>query len=98
MLDLVLVTAPGCRYCAHARTLLDELSTELPLRWREVALASDEGRDAATRWRPPFPPLLLADGFGGKAPLGHGRLSRRRLVRELTQHLAAAGGERKVRR
>lgn len=98
MLDLVLVTAPGCRYCAHARALLDELSAEFALRWREVALDSDEGRDAATRWRPPFPPLLLADGSGGQAPLGHGRLSRRRLARQLTQHLADAGGERTVRR
>ena len=98
MVHLVLVTAPGCRLCTHARAVLEQLSAEHPVRWREVALDSDEGRDAATRWRAPFPPLLLVRGPGGDELLGHGRLSRRRLIGQLTHRLTGAGGDREVRR
>lgn len=98
MVELVLVTAPGCRLCTHARTVLEQLSAERPVRWREVALDSEEGREAATRWRAPFPPLLLAPSSTGDALLGHGRLSRRRLARQLNHHLANDDGDRQVRR
>lgn len=98
MVELILVTAPGCRLCTHARAVLEQLSAEHPVRWREVALDSDEGRDAATRWRAPFPPLLIARGPAGDELLGHGRLSRRRLARQLPRHLADTDADRQVRR
>lgn len=91
MIDLVFVTSPGCRHCAHGRGVLESLATELPLRWREVAMDSDEGRGYVTRWRAPFPPMLIARGPDGDELLGHGRLSRRRLARDLAARLSASG-------
>lgn len=84
MIDLLLVTAPGCRFCERARRVLDDLASDLPLRWQEVSLDSEEGRRLATRWRAPFPPLLVVRDPHDEALLGHGRLSRRRLARQLT--------------
>lgn len=91
MIDLLFVTAPRCRHCAHGRDVLTALSADLPLRWREVELDSDEGRALLSRWRAPFPPLLIATSADGDELLGHGRLSRRRLARQLEALLAAGG-------
>lgn len=81
MRPLVLLTAPDCHLCAHAREVLDTLATEGLVRWRELDADSVEGaRLAATA--PPLRPVLL-DATG--AVITYGRLSRRRLVRELAQ-------------
>ena len=98
MIDLVYVTAPGCRHCAHGRGVLEELGTELPLRWREVELDSEEGRAMLARWRAPFPPMLVAEDPAGQSLLGHGRLSRRRLARQLAVRSEAAADAGEVSR
>lgn len=76
-IDIVYVTAERCHFCQRGRRVLDELAARHPLRIREVALTSTEGRSLAARWRVPYPPILLADGDLA----GYGRLSARSLER-----------------
>jgi hypothetical protein len=93
MRPLVLLTAPDCHLCAHAREVLDTLAAEGLLRWRELDADSVEGaRLAATA--PPLRPVLL-DETG--AVIAYGRLSQRRLVRELGRAgPAGPAGERSI--
>lgn len=76
---LVLLTAADCHLCAHARGVLSALGRDGGLRWREVAEESDEGRALALA-APPLRPVLF-DARG--RVLAYGRLSERRLRREL---------------
>jgi len=78
-IEIVLVTAPRCHFCHDASKLLADLTDAYPLSVRKVDLASDEGVAIATRYRVPFPPVLLIDG----TYFGHGRISRRKLVKAL---------------
>jgi hypothetical protein len=79
MRPLVLLTTADCHLCAHAREVLDALAAEGLLRWRELDADSVEGaRLAATA--PPLRPVLF-DATGHV--IAYGRLSRRRLLREL---------------
>lgn len=73
------VTSPDCHYCEHGRTVLAELGERVPLDVREVTLDSDEGRQLLVTHRFAFPPAVIVDG----RLLGHGRLSPRRLARQL---------------
>lgn len=77
--EVVLVTAPRCHFCADAGKLIDDLSGRYPLAVREVELESDEGIAIVTRFRVPFPPVLLLND----AYFGHGRISRRKLTKAL---------------
>lgn len=79
MRPLVLLTAPDCHLCAHGRQVLGQLAGEGLLSWREVDADSDEGR----RLSPAAPPLrpVLLDANG--RVLAYGRLSQRRLARQL---------------
>jgi glutaredoxin len=77
--EVVLVTAPRCHFCDDASKLLEDLGTQYTLTVREVKLESDEGVTLATRFRVPFPPVLLIDG----SYFGHGRISRRKLTKAL---------------
>jgi thiol-disulfide isomerase/thioredoxin len=78
-LETLYVTAPRCHFCEGGRAVLAELAERFPLEVREVDLASEEGRAVAARWRVPYPPILLVDG----RLVGFGRLSLRRLARDL---------------
>lgn len=74
--ELLLITAEGCHLCAHARSVLAELS--LPA--REVDLDSPEVADLAARGVPlAFLPVL----WDGQRVIGYGRLSERRLRKDL---------------
>jgi thiol-disulfide isomerase/thioredoxin len=83
--EIVLVTAPGCHYCADAAHLLDEVGESTQLSVRTVPLSSDEGRALLVRHRIPYPPILLVDG----SLFGYGRISKRRLVSYLAQRADA---------
>ena len=85
--ELVLLTAPDCHMCAHARQTLDELG----LPWREVSEQSEDGAALAAS-APPLRPVLF-DGSG--ATVAYGRLSARRLRRDLERgRLHGIGGSR----
>jgi hypothetical protein len=78
--SLLLVTSPECHLCAHAREVLERLGGETPLTVREVDAGSEEAQALAARGVPlAFLPLL----WDGKRVLAYGRLSERRLRREL---------------
>ena len=74
--QLLLVTAPECHLCVHARAVLEELRLEA----REVDVASAEAQQLAARGIPlAFLPAL----WDGERILGYGRLSARALRRKL---------------
>lgn len=84
-IDVVYITAEHCHFCERGRAVLAEIAERYPLRVREVALTSPEGRAAAARWRVPYPPILLIDG--GLA--AYGRLSAGSLDRLLAARTEA---------
>ncbi len=78
--SLLLVTAPDCHLCAHGRDVLVRLGAETPLAVREVDAGSEEAQALAARGVPlAFLPVV----WDGARVLGYGRLSERRLRREL---------------
>jgi hypothetical protein len=79
MSTLVLLTAPECHLCEHARGVLDGLVAERGIDWREVHADSPEGLRLASTV-PPLRPVLLAPD---RNVLGYGRLSAKRLRRTL---------------
>lgn len=79
MTQLVLLTAPNCHLCDHARHVLDALVDERHIDWREVRADSPEGRRLASAAPPLRPVLFTPDGH----VLGYGRLSAKRLRRTL---------------
>jgi hypothetical protein len=74
-MSLVLLTATGCQLCEHAKDVLAELGLD----FREVHADSEEGQMLASTV-PPFRPVLY-DSQG--APLAYGRLSGKRLRKQL---------------
>lgn len=77
--QVVYVTAPGCRLCAHGRRVLEQLTDDLDLSIREVDLLSSEGRRLIASGRVPFPPAVFVDD----RLVAHGRLSARSLAWQL---------------
>lgn len=74
--SLVLVTAADCHLCLHARNVLDLLGVEA----REVDVASAEAQAHADAGLPlAFLPVLT----DGRRVIGYGRLSEKRLRRDL---------------
>ena len=72
---LLLVTAPDCHLCEHAREVLRELQLEA----REVNVTGVEAQRLAARGVPlAFVPVL----WDGERVLGYGRLSARALKRK----------------
>jgi glutaredoxin len=74
---LLLLTAPDCHLCKHGKAVLDELGVA----WHEVECDSEAGRKLAAG-APPMRPVLYGDD--GRV-LGYGRLSRRRLRKQLNR-------------
>jgi glutaredoxin len=76
-MTLQLLTTDDCHFCERAKTVLAELGLE----YREVDAGSDEGQQLAAT-APPMRPVLY-DGEG--AVLAYGRLSLKRLRRQIEQ-------------
>lgn len=83
LVEVLLLTQAHCGLCEHAKRVLERLAGEYPLQVTVCDLASPEGRELATRGQLPFPPGVLLDG----EPFCYGRLSERRLRRELDRRL-----------
>ncbi len=82
-LDVVLLSQSDCALCDDAKEVLGRLSREYPLSVTTRDLASPEGRDLAERAGLLFPPGLLLGG----CPYSYGRVSERKLRRELGKRL-----------
>lgn len=76
-MTLQLLTAADCHFCERAKAVLAELGLD----YREVDADSDAGRQLAAT-APPMRPVLY-DGEG--AVLAYGRLSLKRLRRQIEQ-------------
>jgi thiol-disulfide isomerase/thioredoxin len=77
--EVLLLTQDHCALCDHAKQVLERLASEYPLTVTVQDLASPEGRALAERGGILFPPGVLLDG----QPFSYGRLSERKLRREL---------------
>lgn len=82
-MDVLLLTQDHCALCDQAKAVLERLAAEFPLSVTTVDLASSEGQTLATRGVL-FPPGIFLDG----EPFSYGRLSERKLRRELHRRLA----------
>jgi glutaredoxin-related protein len=87
---LLLVVAPGCGFCEHARTVLSRVVADFPCALEELDLTTSDGRALADTVRLPFPPGLWVDGHF----FGYGRISERKLHTHLADLLASPGGPR----
>ena len=89
-LPVTLLTQAHCAFCDQAKEILARLATEYPLTVTTVDLASPEGQALALHGGVLFPPgLFLAD-----EAFSYGRLSERKLRRELDRRLGSARGAR----
>lgn len=76
---ITLLTKPQCALCDDAKALLSRLAEDYPLVIEAVPLDSPAGELLALRGGVLFPPGIFLDG----EPFSYGRLSERRLRREL---------------
>lgn len=76
-----LLTRADCSLCEQAKEVLTRLVSEGLLEVELVDLHTPEGERLAVASGMAFPPGLLLDG----EPFGYGRLSERKLRRELTR-------------
>ncbi len=74
----MLITSHGCHLCDHARKVLGRLGFQA----REVDVASDEAAALAARG---VPLVLLPVLWDGEKVLAYGRLSERRLAKDLVR-------------
>ena len=84
--DVLILTQESCDQCDRAAELVERLSGEYPLRLRALPLDSSEGRELAAAGGILFAPGIFLDG----APFSYGRLSERKLRRELERRRVRA--------
>ena len=85
---VTLLSAPDCELCEHAKAVLARVGEEYALEVAECSTATEEGRDLMVRHRVAFPPGVLIDGEA----FSYGRLSERKLRRELAARVAPRAG------
>lgn len=83
---VTLLSQEHCDFCAQAKEVLDRLAQEFPLNVETLDLASPKGQRLAAAGGIMFPPGILLDG----EPFSYGRLSERKLRRELRRRLGDA--------
>lgn len=95
VIEVTVLTQPDCAFCDHAAAVLDRVGADYPLTVRHIELASEQGAELAARHGVLFAPGILIDG----QVFSFGRLSERRLRRELTRRPTREwllGGERRT--
>ncbi len=85
--EITLLTQEQCRFCDLAKEILDRVGRDYPLQVREVDLATAEGPRLANAVGVLFAPGVLLDGEA----FSYGRLSERKLRRELDRRSTTAG-------
>ena len=88
MTEVVVVSAKYCDLCERAKEVLARVGADHAIRVRDVSLESGEGRRLALATGAAFPPVILLDG----RLFSYGRLSERRLRRELASRSVAKVG------
>jgi glutaredoxin len=87
LVGVTLLTQRQCSYCEQAEEILRRLAGEYPLVVSTVDLSSPEGQSLAERSGVLFPPGILLDGEA----FSYGRLSEKKLRRELSERLMRSG-------
>jgi glutaredoxin len=82
-IHVTLLTKPQCGYCDDAKALLQRLGGEFHLAVETVDIQTPLGEQLARDSNVLFPPGLLLDG----APFSYGRVSERKLRRELERQI-----------
>lgn len=86
MLEVTVLTREDCAFCDQAKEILARLAQEYQLSLCELDLDSPAGQEMAERGGVMFPPgIFLAD-----EPFSYGRLSEKKLRRELDRRLSSA--------
>lgn len=83
---VTLLTKTDCAYCQHAKEVLARVGQDHPLEVTEISLETPAGAEVGARNGVLFAPGVLLDD----KPFGHGRLSERRLRKELRRREQAA--------
>lgn len=84
--EVLILTQERCDLCERAGEVVGKLAEEYPLRVRALDLETPRGRELAERGG-----ILFAPGvFVGGEPFSYGRLSERKLRRELKRRLVRA--------
>jgi hypothetical protein len=84
-IEVLLLTEKDCALCTQAREVLSRVAAEYPLAISSQDLADEDGRAVAQRAGVLFAPGILLDN----EPFSYGRLSERKLRRELKRRIAA---------
>ena len=87
-MEILLLTRSDCGSCGQAKTVIDRLADEFGLEVSTLDMDSEEGSVLAERGGVMFPPGVFVDG----KPFSYGRLSERKLRRELETRRASVGG------
>lgn len=88
-IQVTLLTTPQCGFCEDAKNTLTRLARDYPLVVEMVDLDSPMGARLALEGGVLFPPGVFLDG----APFSYGRVSERKLRRELTRRCASIVGK-----
>jgi len=88
-MDVLLLTQNDCGFCAQAKELLARLSGEYGFSVSTLDLNSTGGQALAMRGGVLFPPGIFIDG----EPFSYGRLSERKLRREIERRLRSVQGD-----
>jgi glutaredoxin len=80
---ITLLTQPDCAFCGHAKEVIARVGEDYPLSVAEVDLGTEEGRRLATSGGVLFAPGVLVND----QPFGYGRLSERRLRKEIARQV-----------
>lgn len=95
-IHILLLTQEHCGFCEQARDTLERLSREYNLAISILEMHSPQGQELALRSGLLFPPGILIEG----KPFSYGRLSERKLRRELDRlaqyHLAVHAHPREI--
>ena len=87
-MEILLLTQNNCAFCDHAKEILERLGPEYALSLATLDVDTEKGRALAESSGLYFAPGLYLDG----ELLFYGRLSERRLRRELERRRAALPG------
>jgi glutaredoxin len=78
-MHVLLLTQEHCAFCTQARAILDRLSAEYGFTLSTLDISTSAGEALAMQHGILFPPGIFLDG----APFSYGRLSERKLRKEL---------------
>lgn len=84
--EVTIVHAPACHFCADADEVLTGLTKIYPLSIERIDIRTANGQELQRIHRPAMSPLVLVDGEF----FSSGRLPRKKLARLLDQRIIAA--------